>query len=190
HRLRHLRVIARTGVGYDAIDVAAATAHGVLVFTTPGTVTESVADFTLALMLGCLRDIVGLNAAVRSGQWRARRLGRDLCGTTVAIVGLGAIGQAVARRLAGFSCRVLAVDALQSGSIAGAALDVVEREPLPPDHALVSLDNVVLTGHAASSSVCAVRRMCDAVVNGVLAAAAGAAPAGCLNPSVLTKSDP
>ncbi len=261
HRLRHLRVIARTGVGYDAIDVAAATAHGVLVFTTPGTLTESVADFTLALMLGCLRDIVGLNAAVRSGQWRARRLGRDLCGTTVAIVGLGAIGQAVARRLAGFSCRVLAVDpladaqfweprgvsilrledalpqadvvtvhvsltpetrgligprelallrptamivntsrgavldeaalvdALQSGSIAGAALDVFEREPLPPDHALVSLDNVVLTGHAASSSVCAVRRMCDAVVNGVLAAAAGAAPAGCLNPSVLTKSD-
>src|SRR5438094_759046 len=82
-------------VAYDAIDVAAATAHGVLVFTTPGTVTESVADFTLALMLGCLRDIVGLNAAVRSGQWRARRLGRDLCGTTVAIVGLGAIGQAV-----------------------------------------------------------------------------------------------
>src|SRR2546430_2884967 len=122
-RLPNLRVIARTGVGYDAIDVAAAAGRGVVVFTTPGTLTESVADYAVALMLAALRDVPGADAAVRSGVWRAPRIGRDLSGATVAVVGFGAIGRAVARRLLGFDCRIIAVDPHISDD-AGAQLGV------------------------------------------------------------------
>jgi phosphoglycerate dehydrogenase-like enzyme len=112
-RLPHLRVIARTGVGYDAIDVPAAARRGIAVFTTPGTLTETVADFAVGLMLAALRDVVRLDTAVRSGAWRPPEfVGRDLAGSTVAIVGFGQIGRAVARRLAGFGCRIIAVDPL------------------------------------------------------------------------------
>lgn len=82
------------------------------------------------------------------------------------------------------------VDALRRGQIAGAALDVFEQEPLPEGHALASLDTVVLSGHAASSSQAAIERMCDAVVAGLLAAAAGAAPQGSLNPQVVGRTLP
>ena len=107
-----LRVIGRTGVGYDAIDVRAATEHGVLVFTTPGTLTDAVADFTLAHMLASLRHLSTLNVSVRTGPWRPIETGHDLHGATVVIIGFGAIGKAVAKRLHGFSCRIIAVDPL------------------------------------------------------------------------------
>jgi phosphoglycerate dehydrogenase-like enzyme len=260
--LPNLRVIARTGVGYDAIDVQAATERGVLVCTTPGALTETVADFALALMLTALRDIVRLDAAVRDGRWRPSGLPRDLHGATVVIVGFGAIGKAVARRLAGFACRIIVVDpvadprlceqlgvvlatledalrladivtlhvplvattrsllgrrelawlrpsailvntsrgavvdepalidALRARQIAGAALDVFEREPLPPGHPLAALDNVVLTGHAASSTRAAIERMCEAAASALHAAAAGDMPAGCLNPEAVSRVSP
>ena len=105
-----LRVIARTGVGYDAIDVAAATELGVAVVTTPGANAEAVADFTLALMLACLRGIVEADADVRAGRWRPGGPARDLFAATVGLVGFGKIGQAVARRLRGFDCRILVVE--------------------------------------------------------------------------------
>jgi phosphoglycerate dehydrogenase-like enzyme len=109
-RLRDLRVIARVGVGYESIDVEAATEHGVLVLITPGANAEHVADFTLALMLGCLRRLVEADAAVRSGAWRLPVLSGDLAGAAVGVVGLGHIGRAVVRRLSGFGCRLLAVE--------------------------------------------------------------------------------
>jgi phosphoglycerate dehydrogenase-like enzyme len=107
-----LRVLARTGVGFDSIDLEAATAAGVVVTTTPGVNNEVVADHTLALILAAVRRVVESDASVRRGEWRR---GTDLPvwdlhGATVGIVGLGAIGQAVARRLLGFDCTLLAYD--------------------------------------------------------------------------------
>jgi len=107
---RTVRVIARTGVGYDAIDVGAATDLGVAVVTTPGANAEAVADFTLALMLASLRRIVEADADVRAGRWRPGPPARDLFAATVGLVGFGKIGRAVARRLRAFDCRILVVE--------------------------------------------------------------------------------
>ena len=109
-----LRVISSCSVGLDHIDLAAASVRGIPVGHTPGVLAETTADLTLALALAAARRIPEADAFVRSGGWTPERhwapdlmLGRDLHGSTVGLVGLGAIGQAVARRLAGFGCRVL-----------------------------------------------------------------------------------
>jgi phosphoglycerate dehydrogenase-like enzyme len=107
-----LRALARFGAGYDAIDVEAATRHGVAVCTIPGANAEAVADHALALMLACLHRVPELDRVVRGGAWRPAGLGGDLAGATVGIVGLGAIGRGVARRLQGFGCRLLGADPL------------------------------------------------------------------------------
>jgi len=105
-----LRVIARTGVGTDAIDLAAATRAGVPVTTARGANEETVADHTLALMLAAARRVPQNDAAVRLGEWKRGPLdyGCDLHGKTVGLVGLGMIGQAVAQRLRGFQVRLIA----------------------------------------------------------------------------------
>jgi D-3-phosphoglycerate dehydrogenase len=107
-----LRVLARVGVGFDTIDLDAATRAGVAVTTTPGMNGDTVADHALALMLACIRRIVENDASIRRGEWdrAGRMLGTTLSGRTVGLVGLGAIGRAVARRLAGFDARVLGFD--------------------------------------------------------------------------------
>jgi phosphoglycerate dehydrogenase-like enzyme len=107
-----LRVIARVGVGTDSIDLRAATETGVVVTTTPGTNEETVADHTLAMMLALVRRLVDNDAAVRRGEWnRAGPLtGWDLHGKTVGLIGYGAIGRAVARRLQGFGTRIIVSD--------------------------------------------------------------------------------
>ena len=105
-----LRAIVRFGVGYDAVDLEAASDAGVAVLTTPGANAEAVADMALALLLSCIRGLPELGAAVRDGRWKPVAPSRDLAGATVAIVGLGAIGRAVARRLRGFGCRLIAVE--------------------------------------------------------------------------------
>ncbi len=106
-----LRAISVMAVGYDSIDLTAATAHGVAVCHTPGILTETTADLTFALLLAAARRVVEGDAYVRAGRWRAwgpeLLLGRDLFGATLGIVGMGAIGEAVARRAAGFSMRIL-----------------------------------------------------------------------------------
>jgi D-3-phosphoglycerate dehydrogenase len=108
----HLRVIARTGVGVDAIDVDAATDAGVLVITTPGAHEETVADHTLALLLALVRRLPEHDQSMRSGHWdRAGTLTPgDLFEATVGLVGSGAIGRAVIRRLRGFGCTILVAD--------------------------------------------------------------------------------
>lgn len=108
--LTSLRAIARPGVGYDAIDVEAATQRGVAVLTTPNTNDESVADHTVALMLTVMRRILEHDATLRAGGWRSASLARDLSAARVGIVGLGSIGRGVARRLAGFGARLMATD--------------------------------------------------------------------------------
>jgi phosphoglycerate dehydrogenase-like enzyme len=121
-----LRALARVGVGFDAIDIEAATDAGVAVTITPGLNGETVADHTLALMLACIRRIVENDASVRRGEWDrgGRLLGTALSGSTVGLIGLGGIGRAVARRLSGFGVRMLGYD------LVDAAVDDVERVDL------------------------------------------------------------
>ncbi len=107
---RSLQAVVRWGVGFDAIDVAAATAAGVAVLVTPGANAEAVADMALALILACLRRLPELDAAVRRGRWRPAAIGGDLAGATVGIVGLGAVGRAVVTRVRGFGCNAVAVE--------------------------------------------------------------------------------
>jgi glyoxylate reductase len=109
-----LRAISNYAVGTDNVDLEAATARSIPVGSTPGVLTESTADLTVALMLGLARHLVEGDAYVRRGEWRTWEpgllLGRDLHGATVGIVGFGRIGQAVARRLEGFGCKLLSAD--------------------------------------------------------------------------------
>lgn len=105
----HLRLVARYGVGVDAVDLAAAQERDVLVTNTPGANTEAVADLALALALAALRDVVPGDRGVRAGTPRVTR-GRELGSLTVGVVGFGRIGRAVARRLSGFGSGVLAHD--------------------------------------------------------------------------------
>ena len=106
-----VRVVANMAVGYDNIDVPAATARGVLVTNTPGVLTETTADLAFALLLASARRLAEGEAAVRSGAWGPWQpswlLGREVSGATLGIVGPGRIGAAVARRAAGFGMRVL-----------------------------------------------------------------------------------
>ena len=104
-----LAVIARYGVGVEAVDLAAATERGIVVSNTPGANAEAVADHTVGLALAALRSTVDGDRRVRSGDWTVRR-GRELGRSTVGIVGFGRIGRGVARRLQGFGSDVLATD--------------------------------------------------------------------------------
>lgn len=257
-----LQAIARCGVGYDAVDVSAATERGIAVLITPHGNFDAVADFALTLILACLRRLLLLDATVRAGSWRSADLASDLYGATVGIVGLGRIGQAVARRLQGFECRILGVEpypdraactrlgielmsldemlpqvdvltlhtprlpettgligaatlarmkpsavlvntsrggivdevalcqALTAGTLAGAALDVFAREPLPPDHPLLRCPNLILTGHMSSYTRLATQRTIAEVVDNLLAVAAGDIPEGCVNPAALASPEP
>ncbi len=106
-----LRVIARNGVGYDAVDVAAATEHGIAVTVTPGANQESVAEHTFALMLALARAVVPQHTAMGDGQFR-RLAGVPLRGRTLGLVGLGRIGREVAIRAAAFRMRILAHEPL------------------------------------------------------------------------------
>ncbi|GAA3856067.1 2-hydroxyacid dehydrogenase [Celeribacter arenosi] len=104
-RFENLKTIANFGVGYDQIDVAAATARGITVTNTPDVLNDDVADLTLAMMLAVARTIVDGDAWVRSGRWatgEAMPLNRKMSGASVGIVGLGRIGQVIANRLGAF----------------------------------------------------------------------------------------
>ena len=260
-------VIARFGVGHDGIDKAKATAAGLLCTNTPGVLDESVAEHTLTLILAASRHFVPLASGLQASLWTAK-MGSEISGKTLAIIGAGSIGKAVARIAAfGFGMHVVGCDrtssldedamrrsgiesvtddfaaavreadyvslhipatvanarfinrerlallapqcwlintargavvdenalfdALVSGQIRGAALDVFEREPyVPSDPArdLRTLDNVVLTPHMASNTVEANARMAQrALQNIALAQAGDFASMNLLNPEVLAR---
>lgn len=105
----HLKVIARYGVGVDAVDLEAARDRGIVVTNTPGANSGAVADLTLALMLNSLRHVTHGDRQVRDLQWHALA-GRELSGLTVGIIGFGRIGQGVAQRVKGFGAHMLGVD--------------------------------------------------------------------------------
>jgi phosphoglycerate dehydrogenase-like enzyme len=252
-----LRVISRIGVGYDAIDVDAATRRGIVVCTTPGANHHSVADLAVAFVLMCVRQIVPAADLVPAGSWAPLQVGVELRATTVGILGTGLIGREVVKRLSGFGPRILAHDivespemaarfgveyvsfdellrqsdvltlhvpllpetrgligadalarmklsayvvntargplidevalakALHAGQIAGAALDVFEREPLPPSSPLRQAPNVILTPHIAGVTQQSRTAMMTMAVQNVARVLRGEAPLSCVNPDVL-----
>ena len=102
-----LKVISRYGTGIDRVDLAAAKAGNVVVCNTPGANSQAVADLTFALLLNAARKVHILDRKTREGQW-PQSTGIELYGKTMGILGLGAVGRAVARRAAGFSMKILA----------------------------------------------------------------------------------
>jgi glyoxylate reductase len=109
---KQLKVISQMAVGVDNIDVEAAKQRGVKVGHTPGVLTEATADLAFALLLASARRIVEAVDYIRTGKWQTwgpkTLLGADLNGATLGIIGLGRIGQAVARRASGFNMRLIA----------------------------------------------------------------------------------
>ncbi len=110
----NLKVISNFAVGYDNIDIAAATARGIVVTNTPEVLTETVADFAFCLMLAAARRLVEADVYTRAGRWKTWEplllAGQDAHGATLGLIGLGRIGSAVARRAKGFGMRVLYYD--------------------------------------------------------------------------------
>ncbi len=109
---RRLRVVSNLAVGYNNLDVPALTRAGILACNTPDVLNETVADYAWALMLGAARRAGAAERWLRAGQWRGGMrfddwLGVDVHGKTLGILGMGRIGQAIARRAAGFDMRVL-----------------------------------------------------------------------------------
>jgi len=114
-----LRIIARAGTGVDNVDVAAASARGILVVNAPGANSISVAEHACALMLALARSVPAADRAMKDGRWeKGRFLGTELRGKTLGIAGLGRIGQEVAQRARAFSMRVVAHDPYISKDIA------------------------------------------------------------------------
>lgn len=126
-----LKVISQIAVGFDNIDVAEATRRGIPVGNTPEVLTETTADAAFALLMAAARRVVESNRAVHAGKWKTwhplHYLGQDVYGATLGIIGLGRIGQAMARRAKGFNMKVL-------------YQDVVRRKDVERDHGYVYAD--------------------------------------------------
>jgi phosphoglycerate dehydrogenase-like enzyme len=256
-----LRVISNFGVGYDNVDLEAATLAGVIVCNTPAVLTDAVADLTMGLIISLARRLPEAERLVREGSWAkgSALLGSDLTGKTLGIVGLGRIGCAVARRAQAFGmavsfcdefsvppedvsfctncdfegllasadfvtlhvnltnatrgligARELAlmkptaylintsrgqvvdqaalVEALTAGHIAGAALDVLEREPPAPRDPVLRAPNVILLPHIGSATTETRQAMLDLAIDNLLAALRGDRPQYVVNPEALPMS--
>ena len=147
--LARCRIISRFGIGYDNIDIAAATRHGICVAIVPDASIEEVSDHALALILACARRIVALDHAVKSGLWQGvvspqlmaiRRAIHPLRGQLLGIVGIGRIGAALARKAAALGLSVLSYDPYVSDEAARLA----GTEPVSFKHLLEQSDFVSL----------------------------------------------
>ena len=259
-RAPRLRVLSNYAVGFDNIDVRAATERGIPVGNTPGVLTDTTADLAFALLMASARRVVEGADYVRAGKWKTwgpkLLTGVDVHGATLGIIGLGRIGQGMARRASGFQMRVLyhdvqrrpdleatagveyteletlyrrsdfisvhtdlnesthhmldarafavmkptaivintargpiidhaaLYDALVSGTIRAAALDVTEPEPIPADSPLVGLPNCVLVPHIASASLATRARMAEIAAANLIAGLRGERLPACVNPEV------
>lgn len=250
-----LKVISQPAVGYDNIDIAACSAHGVLVGNTPGVVTDATADLTMAHILTASRRFVEGWDYVRSGQWKEPKpnfmLGGDLKNKTLGIIGFGGIGQAVAKRALAFGMKIVyynrhkrdefkkaqymemdellrcsdfvsvhialtpettgllnrnnlkkmkptailinmargavvdteaLYEALRDKVIAFASLDVTDPEPIPEDHPLLRLANVVVTPHLGTATRETRTEMAHIAAENLLAGLAGRPLRFCVNP--------
>lgn len=256
-KAKKLKVISNMAVGYNNIDVEAATAKGIMVTNTPDVLTETTADLTFALLMATARRIPEASEFLRAGKWQTWSpmllTGQDIYNSTLGIIGLGRIGEAVARRAAGFHMKVLyfnrsrkveaeqklgltycsldtllaesdfvcmmtpltpetknlltrehfkrmkktailintarggivneqdLYDALCDGELWGAGLDVFEQEPVPLDHPLLTLPNVVTLPHIGSATVATRMRMADVAATNLLQALAGEKPEHLVN---------
>jgi len=256
-----LRAVSNYAIGYDNIDVQAATERGIMVCHTPGVLTDTTADFAFTLMASVGRRVVEAVQYVRDGKWKTWGpmlcLGHDLYGATLGLIGLGRIGGAVAKRATGFDMRLLyhdlnrqpilekelgltyadldtvlresdfislhtpltnethhmigaeqfekmkhtavlvntsrgqvvdqaaLYDALASGKIAGAGLDVTDPEPIDPNDPLLDLENCVIVPHIASASVAARTLMATMAAENLVAALQGRMPRNPVNPEAL-----
>lgn len=259
----NLKVVSSMSVGYDHIDVEAATKKGVYVTFTPGVLTEATADFTWALLMAVSRRVIEADRYLRAGKWKIQWspthfLGSDLTGKTLGIIGLGRIGEAIAQRARGFNMNVLyfsraraeqekerrlniefvplerllresdfvtvhvpitdetkhlineerlrqmkptaylvntsrgpVIDqavltrALRERWIAGAGLDVFEKEPIDPNDPLINLENVVLTPHIASATTEARSKMAEVAAKNLISVLEGTPPQFLVNQEVL-----
>lgn len=255
-----LKVISQMAVGFDNIDIEAATRRGIPVGHTPGVLTETTADFAWALLMAAARRVAEADREVHQGIWRPWGpdvlTGVDVHGATLGIIGFGRIGKAVARRAIGFSMKVLYNDperdeaaeqelgveyrdldrllqesdfislhtyytpeyhhlinrfcfeqmkdgaifintargglvdhqalqwALESKKLAAAALDVFEPEPIPRDHPLLQLPNLIITPHIASASARTRQKMALIAADNLIAGLRGEKLANCANPQV------
>ncbi|MCU0858618.1 MAG: 3-phosphoglycerate dehydrogenase, partial [Pontiellaceae bacterium] len=110
-----LKVVIRAGAGYNTIDTKYARQKKVDVMNTPGANANAVAEEVIALMLADARHLIEADASTRRGEWeKTKFMGREITAKTVGIVGLGAIGKLVAKRLSGFECKILAFDPVLS----------------------------------------------------------------------------
>ncbi|MBX9962126.1 MAG: D-glycerate dehydrogenase, partial [Burkholderiales bacterium] len=110
-RCPRLKVVSNVGVGYNNLDLAALTAHGVMATNTPDVLTDSVADYTFGMIIATCRRMTEGEHFLRAGEWKAshlkQMLGSDVHGATLGIIGFGRIGQAVAKRARGFDMKIL-----------------------------------------------------------------------------------
>lgn len=134
----NLKIISRWGVGYDSVDLAAATRAGIVVTNTPRLLDEAVADYTFALLLALARRIPEGQQTVVAGRW-TQSWGTDVAGKTLGLVGCGRIGQAVARRAKGFNLRLLAHDPISAASGGDPDIQFVSLERLLAEADFVSL---------------------------------------------------
>lgn len=254
-RAPELRVIARTGIGFDSIDVAAATDRGIAVCNAPEGPTISTAEHAVTLMLAASKRMVQAQARLRAGErdLYARHVGLELGGSVLALVGFGRIGRRVAEAARGLEMEVTVydpflvetpdtvtvvdsleqllseadvvslhlpltpenmgffdrrrfqqmkrgsvfvntargglvdhdalVEALESGRLLGAGLDVTDPEPLPPGHPLLERDDVVVTPHVASATEKTKRRLLEMAFDQVIDVLEGRRPPHLVGPS-------
>lgn len=110
-KAKNLKIIANMAVGYNNIDINSATNHGIMVTNTPGVLTETTADLTFGLLMATARRLVEASDYLKNGEWKTwspmQLTGQDVHGSTLGIIGLGRIGEALARRAKGFNMEVL-----------------------------------------------------------------------------------
>lgn len=193
-----LRVVANDAVGTDNIDLELCAARGVAVGVTPNALTEATADLAFALILAGARNLIAGNAAVRDGSWRtwepAGWLGHDVYGATLVLVGPGRIGEAVAKRAAGFAMDVVRVGRHDDLHAALARADFISLHcPLTPqtrhlidDAALGCVKPTAVLVNTARGGVIDQVAVRDALVEGRL----GAAALDVTDPEPLPPDDP
>src|SRR3981189_315805 len=135
-----LRVVGRAGVGVDNIDLDEATKRGILVMSTPGGSSVSVAEHTFALLLALARQLPKLDAAMREGKWEKSSSGAEVRGKTLGLIGLGRIGSEVATRADGFEMRVIGYEPFISEAAAREfSVELVPLERLYAESDFISL---------------------------------------------------
>jgi D-3-phosphoglycerate dehydrogenase len=141
-RFRRCKIIVRYGVGYDNVDLAAATEAGIMVGHAPGYCLDEVATHALALLLACVRNVVPIQRRLARGGWEPNPPEKSyrMAGRTMGLVGFGNIGQTVARKLGGWKMRLLATDPfVEPEKAAALGVNLVELEPLCRESDFISL---------------------------------------------------